>query len=195
MADSLCCLRRCFGISDQNRHVRLKDIATVQLDTSNMGSEVVVVKNGQRICGTGAAFSNAPINQDKAYFEVKVQSSGVWGVGLASRKCAVNKVPLGDTEESWVLRNDGRIFHNNEETGKLSAVLQEGDVLGLTYDHVELNFMLNGKPMNCPCLGIKGTVYPVFYVDDGATLDVQFTNFYHDPPSGYESIMIEQSLL
>jgi hypothetical protein len=36
----------------------------------------VIVKNGRRICGTGAAFSNAPINQDKAYFEVKVQSSG-----------------------------------------------------------------------------------------------------------------------
>lgn len=41
-----------------------------------LGSEVVVVKNGRRICGTGAAFSNAPINQDKAYFEIKVQSSG-----------------------------------------------------------------------------------------------------------------------
>ena len=40
------------------------------------GSEVVIVKNGRRICGTGAAFSNAPINQDKAYFEIKIQSSG-----------------------------------------------------------------------------------------------------------------------
>lgn len=37
---------------------------------------MVIVKNGKRICGTGAAFSNAPINQDKAYFEIKVQSSG-----------------------------------------------------------------------------------------------------------------------
>ena len=42
------------------------------------GSEVVIVKNGKRICGTGAAFSNAPINQDKAYYEVKVQSSGLF---------------------------------------------------------------------------------------------------------------------
>lgn len=40
------------------------------------GNDVVIVKNGKRICGTGAALSNAPIAQDKAYFEVKLQSTG-----------------------------------------------------------------------------------------------------------------------
>jgi len=40
------------------------------------GYGVVVVKNGQRICGTGAALANAPIVQNKAYFEAKLQSSG-----------------------------------------------------------------------------------------------------------------------
>ena len=38
---------------------------------------MVVVKSGKRICGTGAAFSNAPIVQDKAYFEIKLQSTGI----------------------------------------------------------------------------------------------------------------------
>ncbi|XP_052784251.1 SPRY domain-containing protein 7-like [Mya arenaria] len=194
MADVFCCLRRLFGSSNPG-HITLQEIPSVQLDTSNMGSEVVIVKSGKRICGTGAAFSNAPINQDKAYFEIKVQSSGVWGVGLATRKCGVDKLPLGDTEESWVLRHDGKLYHNGEERGKMPQPLQEGDVVGLTYDHVELNFRLNDKPTNTPFTGIKGTVYPVFYVDDGATLDVQFTNFYNTPPFGYDSIMIEQSLL
>ena len=36
----------------------------------------MIVKNGRRICGTGAALANAPIVQDKAYFEVKIQSAG-----------------------------------------------------------------------------------------------------------------------
>ena len=40
------------------------------------GSEVVVVKNGRRICGTGAALANVPIVQNKAYFEVKLQCTG-----------------------------------------------------------------------------------------------------------------------
>ena len=34
---------------------------------------------------------------------------------------------------------------------------------GMTYDHVELNFYLNGESLNCPVYGIKGTVFPVFY--------------------------------
>lgn len=34
---------------------------------------------------------------------------------------------------------------------------------GLTYDHVQLNFYLNGKPLSCPFTGMKGTLYPVFY--------------------------------
>lgn len=32
---------------------------------------------------------------------------------------------------------------------------------GVTYDHVEMNLYLNGKNMNCPASGIRGTVYPV----------------------------------
>ena len=37
-----------------------------------MGHEAVVVKNGLRLCGTGAARGSAPILQDKAYWEVGV---------------------------------------------------------------------------------------------------------------------------
>lgn len=40
------------------------------------GHEVVIVKNGVRICGTGGALGNIPILQNKAYFEVKLQQSG-----------------------------------------------------------------------------------------------------------------------
>ena len=43
-----------------------------------VGYGVVIVKNGHRICGTGAALANAPIQQNKAYFEAKLQSSGCY---------------------------------------------------------------------------------------------------------------------
>ena len=32
-----------------------------------------------------------------------------------------------------------------------------------SYDHIELNFFLNGQSLHCPVTGIKGTVYPVLY--------------------------------
>ena len=40
------------------------------------GVDCVIVKSGRRICGTGAALANAPLVQDKSYFEVKVQCGG-----------------------------------------------------------------------------------------------------------------------
>lgn len=51
-----------------------------------LGYEVVIVKGGQRVCGAGAALGNAPLVQSKSYFEVKVQQSGTWSVGLATRQ-------------------------------------------------------------------------------------------------------------
>ncbi|XP_076435950.1 SPRY domain-containing protein 7-like [Babylonia areolata] len=192
---SVFCFRCCRSGAFGSGHVPLKEVPVVKLDATHVGNEVVIVKSGRRICGTGAALANAPIAQNKAYFEVKVQSSGVWGVGVATRKCGLNALPLGGDEDSWVLRQDGALYHGGEQKGKLTAVPQEGDVVGITYDHIEMNFFLNGTALCSPFLGIKGTVFPAFYVDSGAVLDVQFDKFYHQPPDGFDSIMIEQSLL
>lgn len=34
---------------------------------------------------------------------------------------------------------------------------------GVSYDHIELNYYVNGKAMEKPITGIKGTVYPVLF--------------------------------
>ena len=44
--------------------------------TSCIGVDCVIVKSGRRICGTGAALANAPLVQDKSYFEIKIQCGG-----------------------------------------------------------------------------------------------------------------------
>ena len=63
----------CFSL-DQSKILSFANGSTALFFFS--GSDVVIVKNGKRICGTGAAFGNAPIVQNKAYFEIKLQSSG-----------------------------------------------------------------------------------------------------------------------
>jgi len=66
---------------------------------------------------------------------------------------------------------------------------------GVSYNHIELNFYVNGQNLDCPFTNVKGNVYPTVYVDDGAVLDVAFEEFVHNLPSGYDKIMLEQSLL
>ncbi|XP_061709773.1 SPRY domain-containing protein 7 [Cydia pomonella] len=223
-----CCLKGCLNGFNLTPTVpiRIKE-NPVQLDTLHMGHEVVVVKGGQRVCGSGCALGNAPLVQNKAYFEVKLQQGGVWAVGLATRDTDLNKVHGGVDKESWCLNSDGTVRHGNEELYHLSpaprdsptadllvatdapapapaprddanpfAVMPvEGDTIGLAYDHVELNFFVNGKNMEIPVRNIRGTIYPALYVDDGAILDIILDNFLYPPPTGYEKIMVEQSLL
>lgn len=168
-------------------------IPEVILDTSTMGQEAVVVKNGLRLCGTGSARGSAPILQDKAYWEVKVQQGGRWSAGIATPAAELTK-DLGLDHCSWAVTSEGVVRSRGLQEYRVSG-LEEGDVLGFSYDHVELNLFCNGKNLDTPILGIKGTVFPVFYVDEGAILDAVFENFNHSPPSGFERIMIEKALL
>ncbi|KAH8295515.1 hypothetical protein KR018_012510 [Drosophila ironensis] len=72
----------------------------------------------------------------------------------------------------------------------------EGDIIGVAFDHVELNFYFNGKNLEVPFRNVRGTaLFPVIYVGNGAILDIILDNFSHGPPPGFERILLEQSLL
>lgn len=209
-----------------------------------MGHEVVLIKGGTRACGSGGALATAPLVQSKSYFEVKLQQSGHWAIGLATSKTDLNEPRGGSDVFSWCLTSDNCIRHDDkvvhelkggappEDRESLTDVLleiqttddvrlsqlgipAEGDTIGVSFDHVELNFYLNGKNLEVPVLSVRGTVYPALYgkmveelagvhpltdfcllpVDDGAILDIVLDNFKYGPPSGYDRIMLEQSLL
>ena len=155
----------------------------------------MVVKSGIRLCGTGAACAIAPIVQDKAYWEVKIQMEGVWSAGLCTSEADLNK-DLGLERTSWAVTSKGEVRSSNFHIYDLKdTTFEEGDILGFTYDHVELNVYLNGKNLLKPIFGIRGTVFPVIYVDEGAILDGIFEDFKHEVPDGFKRIMIEQPVM
>ncbi|TNN30447.1 SPRY domain-containing protein 7 [Liparis tanakae] len=55
-------------------------------------TDVVIVKSGRRICGTGGCLANAPLHQNKSYFEFKIQSTGksCSGDQLVSIRCRLD---------------------------------------------------------------------------------------------------------
>ncbi|XP_057670864.1 SPRY domain-containing protein 7 [Diorhabda carinulata] len=200
-----CCLKGCldnFQFRPTVPHIPKEN--PVLLDTAFMGYEVVVVKNGLRVCGSGAVLGSAPLIQSKSYFEVKVQQGGSWSVGVATRQTDLSLVKGGQDEYSWSLNNDCKICHNKQEIYKFSLpttsneVIQqinEGDIIGVAFDHIQLKFFINGNEIDHSITNIKGMVYPALHVDDGAILDIVLDNFTYAPPSGFDKIMIEQSLL
>lgn len=174
---------------------RTLEVDRIQLDTTKMGNEVVLIKGGTRACGSGGALATAPLVQSKSYFEVKLQQSGHWGIGVATTKTDLNQPRGGMDKESWCLtsdncvRNDGKVAHElkgaeqtqEDRRDSLTDVLlpeiqtsgdvrlatlgipSEGDTIGVSYDHVELNFYLNGKNLEVPVLNVRGSVYPALF--------------------------------
>lgn len=57
-----------------------------------------------------------------------VSISGLWCIGLATRKYSVQN-ELGKCTESWALRQDGSLVHNNKVTDQISTEIEEGDVI------------------------------------------------------------------
>lgn len=126
---------------------------------------------------------------------MKLQQSGQWSIGLATHKADLNKTKGGTDTESWCLTSDHIVLHGNKEIHKLSlqpadissslenindilpgtnnetGIPNEGDTIGVAYDHIELNFYLNGKKLDIPVMNIKGTVYPALY---GKLFKLQF---------------------
>lgn len=173
----------------------VSDHQPVVLNTQQMGNECVIVKNGRRICGRGSALAKHEIVQDKSYYEMRIQSGGAWAVGVATKQVDLNAVPLGKDAYSWVLRSDGSLAHDDATIDKVTFECNEGDHVGVSFDHIELNFFVNGKNLHCPITGIRGSLYPIVCVDDGCIIDMNFDNFMFPPPPGFQKLIPEKSLL
>lgn len=75
-------------------------------------------------------------------------------------------------EFSWTLNHDHIIRHNKQElykinisngtTGEIQCI-QEGDIIGVAFDHIQLKFFVNGTEIDHSVSNIKGTVYPALY--------------------------------
>lgn len=55
--------------------------------------------------------------------------TGVWGVGIATKRVDLNKLPLGNAPDSWVLRSEGAVAHNNIIKHRLTTIPEEGDIV------------------------------------------------------------------
>lgn len=131
------------------------------------------------------------------YFEF---FAGTFGVGLSSKEIDLNCAPLSNRpqlEASYcVFTNNAEVEQDGKKVFKLENVkLELNDVIGVAYDHIELKFFLNNKQIEKTFKGLKGELYPVLYVNNGAILDASFSSFQYDAPPGYDRLMLEKTLL
>lgn len=69
------------------------------------------------------------ITRKLSFFYTCDKFLGTWGIGLATRTEDLEKLPLGQSEKSWVLRSDSTTCHNGEIYTTLEVTFEEGDVI------------------------------------------------------------------
>lgn len=79
---------------------------------------------------------------------MKVQSSGIWGIGLALTNIELDRVPLGEDANSWVMRHNGNIVHNKKVLHVSKIKVEESDVVVST-DFKQLIILVL---LTCSCI-------------------------------------------
>lgn len=70
---------------------------------------------------------------------------GTWGLGLATRRINLSKVPLGTDSEAWIMDQYGQVKHDNKVLSQFRTTIEEGDVV--------VNILYRSIPIHTHSLG------------------------------------------
>ncbi|XP_054742904.1 SPRY domain-containing protein 7 [Anastrepha obliqua] len=145
---------------------------------------------------------NATRHNDETFLPVTVTTQEPTSVSknlVNGTAAAAGLIGIEDVPEDNLLGTDVNVSSENGDSNLIAQphhdFPDEGDIVGIAFDHIELNFYFNGKNLEVPFRNVKGTVYPVVFVGNGAIVDIILDNFHYGPPPGFDKIMLEQSLL
>mmetsp|Transcript_83439 Transcript_83439/g.239682 ORF Transcript_83439/g.239682 Transcript_83439/m.239682 type:complete len:190 (-) Transcript_83439:93-662(-) len=150
------------------------------------------VEEGIHLSGEGTALADTLIEQDAAYWEVKIISVGVGvqvGVSYDLSGHLLDS-QIGDKESSWALCS-----------GPDGKPLEQGDVIGVAYgqgDIPNLRFFHNGTPLEeATVLRIRGEGYPSVSVCSGAEILWVFDpdHFANPPPGRHTEVRPPRKML
>ncbi|CAJ1407765.1 unnamed protein product [Effrenium voratum] len=167
-----------------------------KLQIGKRGSQLKVTSDtsGLLVTGHGVALANTVIEQDAAYWEVRVLEPGsssrtFVGVALELNGQLLDS-KIGDAASSWAIGGD-----------LPGGPLQKDDIIGVAFGQgniPNLRFFRNGKEIpEAEVLRIRGEVFPAASVCDGAELLLVFdaADFAHDPPGRHQAIVPPRKMI
>mmetsp|Transcript_58768 Transcript_58768/g.137577 ORF Transcript_58768/g.137577 Transcript_58768/m.137577 type:complete len:192 (+) Transcript_58768:88-663(+) len=168
-----------------------------KVQVGKRGGQVKVSQDatGILLTGKGVALAGTVIEQDAAYWEIRVLEPGTTsrsafvGVALDLNGQRLDS-KLGDGTSSWALGGD-----------LPGGALQKNDVIGVAFgqgDIPNLRFYRNGTEIReAEVLRIRGEAFPAFSVSDGAELLVVFesSSFAQDPPGRHVAIVAPRKMI
>eukprot|EP00930_Biecheleria_cincta_P071194 TRINITY_DN58715_c0_g1_i1.p1 TRINITY_DN58715_c0_g1~~TRINITY_DN58715_c0_g1_i1.p1 ORF type:complete len:193 (+),score=25.98 TRINITY_DN58715_c0_g1_i1:70-648(+) len=190
-ATQLCCCPPQAGDAEE-----LPTVPPPKVGMGKRGTSVKVKQDisGALVTGSGVLLADTVVEQDAAYWEVRVLEVGnsnscYVGVALDLAGQRLDS-KLGDGHSSWAVGGD-----------LPGGPLEKNDVIGVAFgqgDIPNLRFFRNGQPIfEAEVLRVRGEGYPAVSVGDGAELLMVFDSpaFAHEPPGRHVAIMPPRKMI
>jgi len=195
------CLQHCFksNLEGFGGQTAVKEPPSPVL--GRKGDNVNVAK-GTTISGAGLATCAVEMEQDKAYWEVKVTKNGPMWVGVATGASPMVAIPDVDEDQGTMGINKLWGYRTDDEC--LKGKVTEGTVLGMSYNQAsgppEVNFFVDGVLIEGAAIGgIRGVVSPAVGVAEGAAAKCNFSHKFECAPTGryakYDGIILAGSMI
>eukprot|EP00913_Durusdinium_trenchii_P006594 g6194.t1 len=167
-----------------------------KLQIGKRGGQVKVTSDhsGLLVTGHGVALANCVVEQDCAYWEIRVLEPGTSSRAFCGVALELNgqrlESTIGDTQTSWAIGGD-----------LPGGPLEKDDIIGVAFGQgaiPNLRFFRNGKEIpGTEVLRIRGEAYPAVSVCDGAELLLVFDSpsFAQDPPGRHTAIVPPRKML
>mmetsp|Transcript_13909 Transcript_13909/g.39739 ORF Transcript_13909/g.39739 Transcript_13909/m.39739 type:complete len:189 (-) Transcript_13909:106-672(-) len=181
MGATLCCC--CPPSSQEDWEAQPAPQAKIGVGRRGGHVQILDGQDGPTISGDGTALADTVIEQDAAYWEVRVRDLGTeCHMGVAyTQSFQLLDCQIGDGQSSWAV-------------GPPSLELKEGDVVGVAFgqgDIPNLRFFLNGELLDdFTVTRVRGEAHPAVSVGGGTVLDVVFEpgGFKHTPPGRHTEV-------
>jgi len=174
----------CWSTCAEEKEEVLEETPPIGLSDKLKAAGVSV--DGTTISGTGSVLADAPVLQDKGYFEATIVKGGTFALGVATKDSPLDGILAHDKVPSaWTVTN--------------SASISDGDVIGCAVDQADYPvqvYFYKGSQLIEQMSGVRGEVLPAFSVGDGAIIEANFGKTeYGSMPAGFQGIIKCQSLL
>mmetsp|Transcript_102094 Transcript_102094/g.288317 ORF Transcript_102094/g.288317 Transcript_102094/m.288317 type:complete len:186 (+) Transcript_102094:148-705(+) len=185
MGQTACC---CCAPMEQDTDLPNVDLPKVKVGKRGAQVNILVGADGSmKVSGEGAVLADTVIEQDAAYWEVRVDEPGsACRVGVAR-----------DLNGMWL---DSQIGEG-EFSWALDKPLNKGDIVGVAFgqdDMPNLRFFVNGTPIeDASVKKVQGDVYPAVSMRGNAELSFMFEPelFKHQPTTRHTEIRPPRKML
>ena len=159
-----------------------------------MSAPTLSFETDDQVKGRGLALVDCPVEQDRAYWEWRVDQTASQGsmfmFGVSNKR----------NQTFFTILGESTIPPEKHGTKFMASVegLKEGDVVGVAVQQSDIpmiRIFVNGEESSASVAKFRGSCYPAIFLRDAGVTFLSREDQLHSIPAGWDPLIAERSLV